>query len=245
MSNKITIEDVAKEAGEHEWKLLSTSYKNLQTPLKFECNEGHSLELPFKAVRNKWICPVCAANKYDEAGHSMEVVEKKKDVYRTLALDQATHTSGWSVFDGDELIKYGIFSTRGSNEIERLAEMREWLIQMITVWNVDLVAIEGIQYQQYAGVTTFQTLARLQGALMITIYESKKEMEICPTNTWRSYNKVKGRSRSDKKQSAKKIVKDTYDVTVTEDEADSILIGRYASHKCARHTAKHVKMVRF
>lgn len=51
------------------------------------------------------------------------------------------------------------------------------------------------------GVTTFQTLARLQGILMDTCFELKINYKICPTNTWRAHHEVKGRSRADKKKS--------------------------------------------
>lgn len=44
------------------------------------------------------------------------------------------------------------------------------------------------------GVTVFETLARLQGILMITAYELGVSFKVCPTNTWRSHCGVKGRS---------------------------------------------------
>lgn len=79
------------------------------------------------------------------------------------------------------------------------------------------------------GITVFQTLARLQGILMETCYELDIDFHICPTNTWRHHCDVKGRTRADKKQSMKNLIKQWYDMTVTDDVADAIGIGKYLS----------------
>jgi hypothetical protein len=72
---------------------------------------------------------------------------------------------------------------------------------MIANWQPDNIALEGIQYQTAAGVTTFETLARLQGILAATCVEEKISYKIAPTNTWRTHCGVKGKSRPDKKRS--------------------------------------------
>ena len=61
---KIRIDDIRKAAIEHNWKLISEEYKNLDTDLVFECEEGHRVYLPYKKVRDKWECPLCKKNKY-------------------------------------------------------------------------------------------------------------------------------------------------------------------------------------
>ena len=77
------------------------------------------------------------------------------------------------------------------------------------------------------GVTVFQTLARLQGIIMLTCHEQKIPFEVCPTNTWRHSCGVKGKTRIDKKRSMQLLVKQWYDINVSEDEADAIGIGRH------------------
>jgi hypothetical protein len=69
---------------------------------------------------------------------------------------------------------------------------------------------------------------------MITCYELGVPFEICPTNTWRAHCKVRGNSRTDKKRSMQLLAKTWYDVTVSEDEADAIGIGKYVAEVCAR-----------
>ena len=48
---KIRVEDIRKAAIEHNWELVSTEYKNLDTTLEFICEEGHQVFLPYKKVR--------------------------------------------------------------------------------------------------------------------------------------------------------------------------------------------------
>jgi hypothetical protein len=64
---------------------------------------------------------------------------------------------------------------------------------------------------------------------MNLFYELNIPCYIAPTNTWRAACKVKGRTRADKKKSMKLLVKEWFDVTVSEDEADAVGIGKYIS----------------
>ena len=112
-------------------------------------------------------------------------------------------------------------------------EIKNWLIQIIQQWKPDIVGIEGIQLQQLnnknVGVTTYQTLARLQGILMATCVEQNTTYKVCPPATWRSHCGVKGRTRADRKKSMQMKVKDWFDISVSDDVADAIGIGKYVS----------------
>lgn len=224
---RITIEGIAQELAKDNWKILSTEYTNLSTEMCFECNEGHKVFTSWDKLRKKRECPVCKQNILKE--NKPVLIEKKKGENRILALDQATHITGWSVFDGSQLVKYGIFQTNTEDEVARFEEVKVWLISMIENWKPDVVAIEGIQYQQNFGVTTFQTLARLQGILMNLCYELKIPCKICATNTWRAHCGVKGKQRNDKKRSMQLLVKEWFDISVSDDESDAIGIGKYAA----------------
>lgn len=231
---KILIEDIKKEVETNGWELVSTSYVNLKTEMNFKCKEGHNICLTWEKVRNKFVCPVCKANRYKDI--ESQIIEKKKDVQRVLALDQATKITGYSIFDNKELIKYGTFETNLENEIARDSAIKTWLLSMIANWRPDFVGIEGIQYEERFGVTTFETLARLQGILMETLFWEKIPYKVCPTNTWRSHCGVRGKTRPDKKRSMQNIVKKEYDVSVSDDEADAIGIGKYVAETQIRKT---------
>ena len=231
--SKIKIDEIRKAAIEHNWILLSEEYKNLDSELIFRCDEGHKIYLPYKKVRDKWECPICKQNQY--YNFSNEIIPKKKSVQRTIGLDQATHITGYSIFDDGELIYAGIFEAETEDEISRDIEIKNWVIQLIQNWKPDVIAMEGIQLQQFnnktIGVTTYQTLARLQGILMATCHEQKIEYVIVPPATWRAHCQVKGRTRADRKRSMQMKVKEWFAITVSDDVADAIGIGKYTNDK--------------
>lgn len=236
---KIRIEDIQNELSAEGWKVISTEYTNLDTEMTFECPEGHRMFLPWKKLRTKRECPTCKQNIVVEQDD--KVLPKPKGVKRTLALDQASKVTGYAIFDDTKLVKYGTFVTSSDDDIERFAMIRAWLLSMLASWHPDYIGIEGIQFQeegsgQKMGVTVFQTLARLQGIVMMTCHDAKVPFEVCPTNTWRHSCGVKGKTRTNKKRSMQLLVQDWYGVKVTEDEADAIGIGRHLVNYIQKNT---------
>lgn len=231
---KITIEQIAQELEQDQWTVISTTYANLNEQMKFKCPEGHLVYTSWGKLRTKRECPICKANKYKNI--KPLIIEKNKKANRILALDQASHICGYSIYDDGKLISYGTFETKTQNEDTRIHEVKEWFLSMIDSYQPDVIGIEGIQYQQQFGVTTFQVLARLQGVLIEECVTKKLIYEICPTNTWRAYCGVKGRTRSDKKASMKALVKIWFDVSVDDDCADAIGIGKYVAERHQKKT---------
>ena len=225
--SKIKIEDIKEELKKDNWELVSEEYQNLESEMIFKCSEGHTVFAPWKKIRLKRDCPICKNNVFKE--QDMKIIPKKKGAKRILALDQSTRITGWSIYDSGELIKYGTFITDLDDEIQRDRAIKNWLINMINNWKPEYVGLEGIQNQQNMGVTTFETLARLQGILMETLLELNIEYSICPTNTWRAHCQVKGKTRIDKKRSMQLLAKQWFDISVTDDEADAIGIGKYVA----------------
>lgn len=224
---RISIDEIKDSISADGWTLISESYQNLDSNLEFKCNKGHAIIAPWKKIRENRICPTCMRERLKTK--EFKNTKKKKNEYRILALDQATHISGYAVFNNKNLIEYGTFEATGENDIERSVQVKQWLISLIDQFEIDFVGLEGIQYQTAAGVTTFETLARLQGILAATCYEEKIPYKIAPTNTWRLHCGVKGRTRPDRKRSMQRLVKEWFNLTPTEDEADAIGIGKYFS----------------
>lgn len=230
--SKITIEQIKEVLAQDKWQLISQEYKNLDSELVFECDEGHRVYSTWKKQREKRFCPICSQNQLKQV--SKEIVAKPKGVKRTLAFDQASHLSGWAVFDNEQLVKYGTFEAGAGDDDERIERVRVWVSSMIANWRPDLVVIEGIQLQDKSenrqmGVVVFQKLAWLQGVLINTIYQLKVPYEICHTATWRNFCGIKGKTRTDRKRAMQVLAKDKYDVSLSEDEADAVGIGLYAS----------------
>lgn len=229
---RITIDSINEELKETGWHCESKEYKNLDSQLTFICDEGHTVVSSWKKIRVRRECPTCKQNEHKS--EVLKVEPKPKNEKRVLALDQATHTTGWSIYDGTKLVRYGTFTTNLKDETARCCTIKSWMLSMIDNWKPDYVALEGIQFQeessgQKVSVTVFQGLARLQGVLMATCHELKQDYGIVSTNTWRHHCGVKGRYRSDKKRSMQLLAKEWYDITVTDDEADAIGIGKYAA----------------
>ncbi len=222
---RISIDEIRNSISADGWILISESYQNLDSNLEFRCNKGHIVISPWKKIRENRICPTCMRERLKTK--EFKNTKKKKGEYRILALDQATHISGYAIFSNKNLIDYGTFEATGVNDIERSIQVKQWMISLIDQFQIDFVGLEGIQYQTAAGVTTFETLARLQGILAATCYEEKISYKIASTNTWRAHCGVQGRTRPDKKRSMQRLVQEWFKIKPTEDEADAIGIGKY------------------
>ena len=229
--SKIKIQDVREEVEKLNWELVSNKYLNLKTDLQVRCPEGHDCFVSFEKLRKgNYECPICKQNQY----YNMSAATvTKKDEYRILAFDQASITSGWSIFDGEKLIKYGKWTSNGRDSTERISQTKYWVASMVENWNPDQIILEDIQLQKFGdqgeAVVTYKKLAHLQGVLINYFYEKRISVSIVPPATWRSFSQIKGRSRSDQKKNAQLKIKNLYDISVTQDEADAILIGRWGA----------------
>lgn len=148
---------------------------------------------------------------------------------RTLALDQASRTTGWAVFDNKKLIGFGHFSISANKSMgERLDSfIREFNI-LIETYHPEKIYFEGIQYQNNA--ETYKKLAMIQA--MVIYWSRQKQienLELTPSH-WRSIIKDKhgikfGRTRAEQKAKSKQFVEDNFKSFASEDEADAICLG--------------------
>lgn len=196
--------------------------------MEFKCPNGHENFYTYEFWRKHRSCPVCKSNKYFQ----MNDHAPKSKGFRILAFDQASGVSGWSVFDGQELIKFGKWDSETSGSTEKIAKTKAWVASMIAQWKPDLVVFEDLFLQKYDGgeqVVTFKKLAHLQGVLENYCYENGFIYKIAPIATWRNFSGIRGKTRTDRKRNAQLLVEKLYDIKVTQDEADAILIGRWAA----------------
>lgn len=219
---KLLIANIKTELLLKRWVLLSSIYHNLDGELEMLCPEGHKCFMSLKQWRKKQECLTCTTNVYNTI-KEVTTVQKRVGVFRILALDDSTTITGWAVFDNEELVKYGKIEMTQKSPLERIAALKQWMLSSLIKWKPDLVAIEDIQQQD--NVQIFKVLAQLQGVLLNTLYENKFDLEIVHVATWRSFCGVKGKTRSDLKKRAQEKVKEWYDISVTQDEADAICMG--------------------
>ena len=237
---RISIEQIKTEANGLGWTLASDTYKNLDTEIEFECPNGHHVITTYAVWRAKHSCPICDNPKLEL---STKVMPKKKEITRILALDQATHDTGWAIFDDRSVIKFGTVKLSEGDLDKRINDLKVWLANMIEIWKPDKVIMEDIQLQEkkqnrtwendtgdhVMNVNTFKTLAQLQGVLADYLYEKKVRYEFVHTAVWREQCGIAGKYRADKKKSAQLKVLEWFDLSVTNDEADALCIGYYAT----------------
>ena len=56
-----------------------------------------------------------------------------------MALDQATYTTGWAIFEDGELVRHGVYRAQGDSEAKRIDDVKKWVWNVITVWKIDYV----------------------------------------------------------------------------------------------------------
>lgn len=234
--SKITLDQIREECKKNNWQCVSDTYINLKTEMIFKCEEGHTVTNTWEKIRKKFVCPICKENIKKDISQISALPKTSK--HRILALDQSSHTTGYSIYDDDELISYGIYSTNKSQLNDRMKDTCDWLNSMIYTWKPDEVVLEETLYNAnfekekenaIRNHDVFRMLTQVMGALMITILRTNCKLTIVKIATWRHHVGVKGRTRVDQKRSAQFLVKKWYDISVTDDESDAICIGKYAA----------------
>ena len=153
---------------------------------------------------------------------------------KILALDQATATSGWSVFEDGQLIAFGKFSFDDTDIFKRIHKVCTQIKILILQYKPNKIVFEDIQMQgQVNNVSTFQKLAQLQGAIAETCYLAEIPFELLRPTEWRSIcHHLKGneKTRQAQKKVAQNWVKERFGKVCTQDEADAICIGYAADY---------------
>ena len=232
----INIYTVTNHLESEGWKLISDSYKNLDTELEMECPKGHKQTQTYKQWRKHPVCETCMAGDIYKVKKN-KVPLKQKDTIRIVALDAATNITGYAIYDNKTLVSYGIYKAQGETAEERINDIKKWLMAAIEEWEPDFCGIENIQLQKYGNngqyqVETYRVLANLQGVLIDTLYEKCIDHELVSVNTWRDYCGVgNGLKREEKKKQAQDKVALWYNIQCSQDEADAICIGKYFTSK--------------
>lgn len=144
-------------------------------------------------------------------------------------MDQASNRSGWALFIDGKYIESGLidFSGYKITPEERFQKMCIYLRNIIVQNVPDCVVFEGVSLQN--NPSTLTLLARLQGAMIQTCLNCKITYEILPASSWRKllcFNQGRGIARKQLKEQAIEYVKIAYGITVKEDIAEAICIGK-------------------
>lgn len=214
-----------KEIEDKGFTLIDDSeFRTLESPITVKCKNGHLIQTTLKAFRHiSFECPKC---NHEVKVDLKAVPEKRPEVYRTIAFDQATENFGLSVYDNEVLVYYGLYKFSGTVDT-RLTSIAAFIRDVvIKEWRPDYVCFEDIQYEH--NIMTFKILAQLIGVITVLCRENNIDYEIVSPNSWRKYAGTCGKTRREEKMLSIAKVKESYNINVTDDIAEAILIGRYA-----------------
>ncbi len=151
---------------------------------------------------------------------------------KLLALDQSSHTTGYTVLDNGKIIKVSHFECIGDDLGSRLMQLRDKVDNLIKEYDIDEVVFEDIQLQDVngnkeTGIKTFKILAEAFGVIHELLTEKKIKYSTALPIKWKAHFKIAGKGRTQEKKMAQAYVLKNYDITCTEDEADSLCIALY------------------
>lgn len=149
-----------------------------------------------------------------------------------LALDQATHTTGYTILKDGKICKVSHFDCIGTDLGVRLEQLRNNIIKLINEYNIDEVVFEDIQLQDVngskeKGITTFKMLAEAFGVVHELLTELKIDYSIAQPIKWKAHFKIAGKGRAQEKKMSQAYALNTHGIKCTEDEADSLCIAMY------------------
>ena len=146
-----------------------------------------------------------------------------------LALDQASKTTGWAIYEDSQLKAWDKFTFEDEDFGRRLLKIRNKVIGLIQEYNVTEVAIEDIQMQNSIGnnVVTYRALAEVRGVLEELFTELNIPYQIVFSGTWKSALGIKGARSAEQKRAAQAYVLETHNIKAIQDTCDAICIGDY------------------
>ena len=146
---------------------------------------------------------------------------------RILSLDLSTHSSGYAIGEDGKLKQHGCITASSKDVISRIIKMRDQLSEIIKNNKIDKIIMQEVR-PQYNSHTN-KVLMWLQAAIVIGAHEVDKqiEYEFIGASSWRAALKIKqgrGIKREDVKPQDIQYVKNKYNITVNDDQADAICI---------------------
>lgn len=223
---RLSRESLINELAQKKLTLIDDSnYKSLTSFIKVQCENGHLIETTIADIRKpSFECPCC--NRHSDFVNPSAVPLKKG--YRVIAFDQATEKFGLSIYEDGKLIFYNLYVFQGdlSNRLMKIKKLVESVF--IKAWEPDFIVFEDIQYQ-HGAVLTYKVLAMLIGIIDELCTEYNIPHEIVSPNVWRKYAGTCGKTRKEEKMLSIAVVKEKYNINVSDDIAEAILIGQYGS----------------
>lgn len=152
-----------------------------------------------------------------------------------LSLDLSTKSSGWAIFNDEELVDHGCYTSSSTDMIKRIHIMIDGIQFLLDNYlDITTIVVEEVRPEGGYGVgnqKTHKALMYLQAALEFLIhdnYNKRVTIEYIYPSSWRAAIGIKtgrGIKRTSLKEQDIDFVKEHFGLTVNDDEADAICIG--------------------
>lgn len=155
------------------------------------------------------------------------VILEAYKMYRVAGIDGSTSKTGVAIFEDGKYIEHILIDYHTMTKFEnRFPLMAQEIIDYLSKWDVDKIIMEKSILK--TNIDTVQKLSMLAGAIMFYANSHGIAFEYPVPSEWRkviglSQGRVK---REILKAEAVRAVKLTYDLDLTDDEAEAILIAR-------------------
>lgn len=169
---------------------------------------------------------------------------------RILALDLSSKSTGWAIFDNNNLIQYGCIIQNSTDSLLRIINITKEIENIYLQYKPDKIVCEDIIPSEVGhNQQVFKVLHYLQAAVVLMLHNYKQTVEFYVSSEWRKKCGIKtgrGITRDMVKQADIKFVKDKYNLDVNDDIADAIGIGyAYLNPPIPVSTASAVKKSAF
>lgn len=151
---------------------------------------------------------------------------------KVLSIDASTKSTGWAIFENNELKDYGCIKASSNDLIKRIQIMIRGLNEILKNNEINKIILEEVRGDNDVrrNIKTYKALMYLQAAIEFLVHDSFNNItiEYIYPSSWRKNCGIKtgrGIKRETLKQEDINFVKWKYEIDVNDDEADSICMG--------------------
>lgn len=146
-----------------------------------------------------------------------------------LSIDASTKSSGCAIFEENKLIHYECITASGSDKFKRIQKMNNRIKELVNQYHPIVAVMEDVMPQDVKhNQAVYKALIYLQAIIVMTLYDLGIETTLYTASHWRSVVGIhtgRGIKRDELKQVSINLVKQKYNITVNDDQADGINIG--------------------
>lgn len=155
---------------------------------------------------------------------------------KLLSIDASTKSTGWSVFENNNLIDFGCLTASSTDLIKRIQKIITGIADLCDKYNIDTIVLEEVRPDiggfGVGNQKTHKALMYLQAAIAFLLHDNypKIKVEYLYPSEWRKACKIqtgRGIERKTLKQADIAFVQKTFNIEINQNDdiADAIGIG--------------------